>query len=62
MDWDKDNLSGKVITKDIVATAEKFVPQMRAEGADIVIAMTHSGFNGYRRGRSRLRGRGLRGL
>ncbi|WP_235948757.1 bifunctional 2',3'-cyclic-nucleotide 2'-phosphodiesterase/3'-nucleotidase [Paenibacillus glycinis] len=46
MDWDKDNLSGKVITKDIVATAEKFVPQMRAEGADIVVALTHSGFNG----------------
>ncbi|QHT63819.1 bifunctional 2',3'-cyclic-nucleotide 2'-phosphodiesterase/3'-nucleotidase [Paenibacillus lycopersici] len=46
MDWDKDNLSGKVITKDIVATAQKFVPQMRAEGADIVVALTHSGFNG----------------
>ncbi|WP_308638559.1 bifunctional 2',3'-cyclic-nucleotide 2'-phosphodiesterase/3'-nucleotidase [Paenibacillus silvisoli] len=46
MDWDKANLDGKVITKDIVATAEKFVPQMREEGADIVIALTHSGFNG----------------
>ncbi|QHW34967.1 bifunctional 2',3'-cyclic-nucleotide 2'-phosphodiesterase/3'-nucleotidase [Paenibacillus rhizovicinus] len=46
MDWDKDNLNGKVITKDIVATAEKFVPQMRADGADIVVALTHSGFNG----------------
>ncbi|WP_257985827.1 bifunctional 2',3'-cyclic-nucleotide 2'-phosphodiesterase/3'-nucleotidase [Bacillus sp. M6-12] len=45
-DWDKANLEGKVITKDIVATAEKFVPKMKAEGADIVIAMTHSGFNG----------------
>ncbi|WP_235847680.1 bifunctional 2',3'-cyclic-nucleotide 2'-phosphodiesterase/3'-nucleotidase [Paenibacillus tuaregi] len=45
MDWDKANLEGKVTTKDIVATAEKFVPQMKAEGADIVIAMTHSGFD-----------------
>ncbi|REE92916.1 2',3'-cyclic-nucleotide 2'-phosphodiesterase/3'-nucleotidase/5'-nucleotidase [Paenibacillus taihuensis] len=46
MDWDKANLDGKVITKDIVDTAKKFVPQMRAEGADIVVALTHSGFNG----------------
>ncbi|MFD2442799.1 bifunctional 2',3'-cyclic-nucleotide 2'-phosphodiesterase/3'-nucleotidase [Bacillus sp. CGMCC 1.16607] len=45
-DWDKAHLEGKVIAKDIVATAEKMVPKMRAEGADIVIAMTHSGFNG----------------
>lgn len=46
VDWDKANLDGKVITKKIVETAKKFVPQMRAQGADIVIAMTHSGFNG----------------
>ncbi|SFI91291.1 2',3'-cyclic-nucleotide 2'-phosphodiesterase / 3'-nucleotidase / 5'-nucleotidase [Paenibacillus sp. UNC496MF] len=46
MDWDKDNLSGNVIAKDIVGTAEKFVPEMKAEGADVVIALTHSGFNG----------------
>ncbi|NBC69767.1 bifunctional 2',3'-cyclic-nucleotide 2'-phosphodiesterase/3'-nucleotidase [Paenibacillus sacheonensis] len=46
MDWDKDNLSGKVITKDIVTTAEKFVPEMRAAGADVIVALTHSGFNG----------------
>ncbi|SFT01240.1 bifunctional 2',3'-cyclic-nucleotide 2'-phosphodiesterase/3'-nucleotidase [Paenibacillus sp. BC26] len=46
MDWDKGNLDGKVITKDIVATAETFVPQMRAAGAEVVVALTHSGFNG----------------
>ncbi|OME81476.1 hypothetical protein BK120_17705 [Paenibacillus sp. FSL A5-0031] len=44
--WDKTWLEGKVITKDIAATAEKFVPKMRAEGADIIIAMAHTGFNG----------------
>ncbi|GJM70306.1 hypothetical protein HMSSN036_25220 [Paenibacillus macerans] len=44
MSWDKANLEGKVITKDIVETAEKFVPQMKAEGADIIIAVPHSGF------------------
>nr|WP_051024251.1 MULTISPECIES: bifunctional 2',3'-cyclic-nucleotide 2'-phosphodiesterase/3'-nucleotidase [Bacillus] len=45
MDWDKANLEGEVITKDIVATAEKFVPEMREKGADLVIVMAHSGFN-----------------
>ncbi|TYP68653.1 bifunctional 2',3'-cyclic-nucleotide 2'-phosphodiesterase/3'-nucleotidase [Paenibacillus methanolicus] len=45
MDWDKAHLEGKVIAKDIVATAQKFVPQMKAEGADIIVALTHSGFN-----------------
>lgn len=44
--WDKSALEGKVIAKDIVATAEKFVPEIRAKGADLVIAMAHSGFNG----------------
>jgi 2',3'-cyclic-nucleotide 2'-phosphodiesterase / 3'-nucleotidase / 5'-nucleotidase len=45
MDWDKANLEGQVKTKDIVATAEKFVPQMKAEGADIVVALAHTGFD-----------------
>jgi 2',3'-cyclic-nucleotide 2'-phosphodiesterase / 3'-nucleotidase / 5'-nucleotidase len=44
-DWDKANLDGKVITKGIVDTAKKFIPQMREDGADLVIAMTHSGFS-----------------
>ena len=44
-EWDKVNLEGKVITKDIVATAVKFVPEMRAKGADLVIVMSHTGFN-----------------
>ena len=43
MQWDNANLQGKVITKDIVKTAAKFVPQMKAEGADIIIAIPHSG-------------------
>ena len=46
MEWDKANLEGKVTTTDIVTTAEKYVPEMREKGADIVIALTHSGFNG----------------
>jgi 2',3'-cyclic-nucleotide 2'-phosphodiesterase / 3'-nucleotidase len=43
MQWDKANLEGKVITKDIVETANKFIPQMKEEGADIIVAIPHSG-------------------
>ncbi|WP_235816549.1 bifunctional 2',3'-cyclic-nucleotide 2'-phosphodiesterase/3'-nucleotidase [Bacillus massilinigeriensis] len=46
MDWDKSNLEGKVIAKDIIASAKKYIPEMKKKGADIVIALTHSGFNG----------------
>ncbi|NWQ39376.1 bifunctional 2',3'-cyclic-nucleotide 2'-phosphodiesterase/3'-nucleotidase [Bacillus sp. EB106-08-02-XG196] len=45
-EWDKAHLDGKVITKNIIETAEKFIPQMREEGADVIVAMTHSGFSG----------------
>ncbi|SFF13535.1 2',3'-cyclic-nucleotide 2'-phosphodiesterase / 3'-nucleotidase [Paenibacillus algorifonticola] len=44
MQWDKANLEGKVIAKDIIKTAEKFVPEMKAKGADIIVAIPHSGF------------------
>lgn len=43
MQWDKDNLTGNVITKDIVAQANKFIPQMKADGADVIVAIAHSG-------------------
>ncbi|MDN9010793.1 bifunctional 2',3'-cyclic-nucleotide 2'-phosphodiesterase/3'-nucleotidase [Brevibacillus laterosporus] len=42
--WDKGHLEGKVIAKDIIETAKKFVPQMKKEGADIIVAIPHSGF------------------
>ncbi|MGL4859165.1 MAG: bifunctional 2',3'-cyclic-nucleotide 2'-phosphodiesterase/3'-nucleotidase, partial [Enterobacteriaceae bacterium] len=45
MQWDKANLQGKVITKDITETAKALVPQMRKEGAELVVAITHSGLS-----------------
>lgn len=45
MIWDKVHLTGKVSVKDIKATAEELVPRMRAEGADVVIAIPHSGLS-----------------
>ncbi|MEW5568203.1 bifunctional 2',3'-cyclic-nucleotide 2'-phosphodiesterase/3'-nucleotidase [Rossellomorea marisflavi] len=43
MQWDKANLEGKVVTKDIVETAKHFIPKMKADGADIIVAIPHSG-------------------
>ncbi|SJZ52497.1 bifunctional 2',3'-cyclic-nucleotide 2'-phosphodiesterase/3'-nucleotidase [Consotaella salsifontis] len=43
MIWDSQNLQGKADTRDIVATAKAYVPQMKEEGADIIIALSHSG-------------------
>ena len=45
MQWDKVNLQGKVTTRDIVETARTFVPQMKAQGADIIVAIAHSGLS-----------------
>ncbi|MGX5625042.1 bifunctional 2',3'-cyclic-nucleotide 2'-phosphodiesterase/3'-nucleotidase [Bacillus cereus] len=53
MNWDKENLEGKVKTKDIVKTANKLVPKLKnEEHADIVVALAHSGVDksGYNEG------------
>ncbi len=43
MNWDRQHLEGNVQARDIVATAEAYVPQMKEQGADIIIALSHSG-------------------
>ncbi|WP_422048626.1 bifunctional 2',3'-cyclic-nucleotide 2'-phosphodiesterase/3'-nucleotidase [Shimia sp.] len=43
MNWDRRHLEGNVQARDIVETAQAFVPQMKEEGADIIIALSHSG-------------------
>ncbi|MBN6081504.1 2',3'-cyclic-nucleotide 2'-phosphodiesterase [Aggregatibacter actinomycetemcomitans] len=43
MVWDKANLTGKVETRDIVKTAQKYVPEMKQKGADIIVALAHTG-------------------
>ena len=45
MQWDKANLEGKVIAKDIVDMAKKYVPEMQKEGADLIVAIPHSGLD-----------------
>ncbi|MEO3434977.1 bifunctional 2',3'-cyclic-nucleotide 2'-phosphodiesterase/3'-nucleotidase [Inquilinus sp. CAU 1745] len=45
LNWDRAHLHGKVGARDIVATAEAYIPQMREEGADIIVALSHSGIS-----------------
>ncbi|KKM26125.1 hypothetical protein LCGC14_1587960, partial [marine sediment metagenome] len=43
MNWDRRHLEGKITTRDIVASARAWVPQMKEKGADIIVALAHSG-------------------
>jgi len=45
MVWDSKNLEGKANTRDIVEAARAWIPQMKEDGADIVIALSHSGID-----------------
>ncbi|RFC65729.1 MULTISPECIES: bifunctional 2',3'-cyclic-nucleotide 2'-phosphodiesterase/3'-nucleotidase [Mesorhizobium] len=45
MNWDAKNLIGNVVTRDIVQAAKAWVPQIKEEGADIIIALSHSGID-----------------
>jgi 2',3'-cyclic-nucleotide 2'-phosphodiesterase / 3'-nucleotidase / 5'-nucleotidase len=41
--WDKANLDGKVITKDIVESVESQIPKMKEDGADLIVVLAHTG-------------------
>lgn len=41
-DWDQD-LSAKLACDDILDTANRIVPEMRAAGAELIVALAHSG-------------------
>lgn len=43
MQWNQAHLRGKVDTRDIVETAKAWVPEMRERGADIIVALAHTG-------------------
>jgi len=45
MTWDRRHLEGNVGVRGIVESARALVPQMREEGADIIIALSHSGIS-----------------
>lgn len=45
MSWDKRWLDGKVYTEGLRESAHKFIPEMRAKGADLVVAISHGGLD-----------------
>ena len=43
--WDKRWLDGKIYTEGVRESAMKYIPEMRAKGADIVVAISHGGLD-----------------
>ncbi|WP_233494651.1 bifunctional 2',3'-cyclic-nucleotide 2'-phosphodiesterase/3'-nucleotidase [Ruegeria sp. A3M17] len=43
MNWDRKHLEGNVQARDIVETAQAYVPEMQEQGCDLIIALSHSG-------------------
>ncbi|MBF8189288.1 5'-nucleotidase C-terminal domain-containing protein [Nonomuraea sp. K274] len=44
--WDKANVEGRLRFTDLVESAKKWVPVIRAQGADVVVVTAHAGDNG----------------
>ncbi|MCU7375645.1 bifunctional 2',3'-cyclic-nucleotide 2'-phosphodiesterase/3'-nucleotidase [Paucibacter sp. O1-1] len=44
MQWDRQHLEGRVQALDIIEAARRYLPEMRAAGAELVVAIAHSGF------------------
>jgi 2',3'-cyclic-nucleotide 2'-phosphodiesterase/3'-nucleotidase len=45
MNWDKRYVEGKIYTKGAVEAAQKYVPELRAKGVDLVVALLHGGID-----------------
>lgn len=45
MSWDKRWLDGKVYTVGIQEAAQQFIPEMKAKGADLIVAISHGGLD-----------------
>jgi 2',3'-cyclic-nucleotide 2'-phosphodiesterase/3'-nucleotidase len=43
MTWDRKHLEGNVVVRDIVDTARAYIPEIKEKGADLIIALNHSG-------------------
>jgi len=41
--WEHDRLEGRIQMRDIIASARAWLPRLRAAGADVIVALAHSG-------------------
>ena len=46
MVWDRDNLRGRVVIRDIVPEVRTAVAEAREKGADVIVVTVHSGLSG----------------
>ncbi len=45
LQWDQKNLEGKVVVNGVVESANKYIPEMRSKGANLVVALSHGGLD-----------------
>ncbi|MFC5547299.1 bifunctional 2',3'-cyclic-nucleotide 2'-phosphodiesterase/3'-nucleotidase [Massilia aerilata] len=45
LNWDRRWLEGKITTEGLVETAKRYLPEMRAKGAELVVAISHGGLD-----------------
>ena len=43
LEWDRQNLAGRVQVRDMVEVARELVPALRRQGADLVVVIAHTG-------------------
>ncbi len=46
--WDRRHLEGRVMTRDILEAARSWLPRMREEGCDLIVALAHCGIGSTR--------------
>lgn len=45
MRWDKDKLDGKITTSDAVEAVQRETPKLKAQGADVIVVVSHAGIS-----------------
>ena len=45
VDWDKQNLAGKVSVSGVLEAAQKYLPQLQAQHPDLIVAILHGGLD-----------------
>jgi 2',3'-cyclic-nucleotide 2'-phosphodiesterase/3'-nucleotidase len=41
--WDRDHVADRIRMRDIIAAARAWLPRLKARGADVIVALAHSG-------------------
>lgn len=41
--WDRDHIADRIHMRDIIASARAWLPRLKARGADVIVALAHSG-------------------